>query len=85
MQNLPKYFNMLVQTWNTMFFALVFFGGVYLFANDHAAVGALVGIVGLLGAYYCLRQAQRWSEVRKEEIPQMQISSLFKKKDADAK
>ena len=41
MQNLPKFFNMLVQTWNTIFFALVFFGGVYLCANDHLAIAPI--------------------------------------------
>ena len=41
MQNLPKLFNMLVQTWNTIFFALVFFGGVYLCANDHLAIAPI--------------------------------------------
>ena len=56
MQNLPKFFNMLVQTWNTIFFALVFFGGVYLCANDHLVVGILLGIVGLAGAYFFSRR-----------------------------
>ena len=81
----PKFFNMLVQTWNTIFFALVFFGGVYLCANDHLALGILVGRVGRAGAYFCLRQAQHWPEVRTEDIPQMKMQPFFKKKDASEK
>ena len=49
------------------------------------AVGILLGIVGLAGAYFCLRQAQHWSEVRAEDIPQMKMQPFFKKKDASEK
>ena len=54
--------------------------------GERIAGGLLVvGLVGLAGAYFCLRQAQEWSEVRTEDIPQMKMQPFFKKKDASEK
>lgn len=78
LDNLPKIFNMFVQSWNVIFFGLVMFGGIYLLAEGMYLWGALVALVGAAGAYFCLRQAQKWSEVKKEDLPTLPRKNIRK-------
>ena len=71
LDSLPKIFNLFVQSWNVIFFALVMFGGIYLVAQGSYLWGVIVTVVGAAGAYFCLRQAQKWSEVKKEDLPKL--------------
>lgn len=69
MNNLPKFFNMLVQSWNTVFFGLVAFGGVYLLTESSYLLGAVLIVVGLGGACFCAKQTQAWANVKEEDLP----------------
>ena len=85
MQNITKWFNVLIQSWNTIFFGFLAFGGFYLLTKGNFIAGAILLLIGFGGAWFCLRQAQKWSEVRTEDIPQMKMQPFFKKKDAPEK
>lgn len=69
MNNLPKFFNMLVQSWNTVFFGLVAFGGFYLLTEGSYGIGIVLIAIGLAGACFCAKQTQAWSSVKDEELP----------------
>lgn len=68
---LSRFFNLLVQTWNTVFFVMLMLGGIYCLMAQHPVVGLLLLFVGGGGAYFCSRQAQAWSQVKDEEIRKM--------------
>lgn len=83
MHRLPKFFNMLIQTWNTLFFVAVAFGGVYMFTQGSYVWAAVLVIVGLGGAVFCLKQAQNWSEVKDEQLPKYEsLKDILKKGSA---
>lgn len=69
MNNLPKFFNMLVQSWNTVFFGLMAFGGFYLLMESSYGIGIVLIAIGLAGACFCAKQTQAWSNVKEEEMP----------------
>ena len=64
MQNITKWFNVLIQSWNTIFFAFLAFGGFYLMTQGSLLVGVLLMLIGLGGAWFCLQQAQKWNDGR---------------------
>lgn len=76
-KGLIKFFNTLVQSWNTIFFALLMFGGFYLLTLQYYIAGPITIVIGMGGAYYCLKQAQAWSEIKKEEIPDVEKKKMF--------
>ena len=83
MRSLPKYFNMLVQTWNTIFFIAVGFGGFYLLTQGSYLWGGVLIIVGLGGAYFCMKQAQNWNDVKDEQLPEYKsLKEILKKGNA---
>lgn len=83
MHRLPKFFNMLIQTWNTLFFVAVAFGGVYMFTQGSYVWAAVLVIVGLGGAVFCLKQAQNWSEVKDEQLPKYEsLKDILRKGSA---
>ena len=43
MRSMPKFFNMLVQTWNTLFFIAVGLGGIYLLTQSSYLWGGGAG------------------------------------------
>lgn len=79
MQNITKWFNVLIQSWNTIFFAFLAFGGFYLMTQGSLLVGVLLMLIGLGGAWFCLQQAQKWNDVKKEDIPDIK-QNLWKRK-----
>lgn len=80
MQSITKWFNVLIQSWNTIFFGFLVFGGFYLLMQGNLLAGALLLIIGLAGAWFCLRQAQKWNEVKKEDIPDIKPNFWKRKK-----
>ena len=62
MHSFPKYFNMMIQAWNTIFFGIVGLGGIYLLTVQSY-------VIGIAGAWYCLTQAQKWNDVKDEDLP----------------
>ena len=42
-------------------------------------VGVLLMLIGLGGAWFCLQQAQKWNDVKKEDIPDIK-QNLWKRK-----
>ena len=69
MRSMPKYFNMMVQTWNSVFFMFVTLGGAYLVYTASYLWGVICLALGIGGVYFCMKQAQAWSEVKKEDLP----------------
>ena len=69
MHSFPKYFNMMVQAWNTIFFGLVGLGGIYLITLQSYLIGIVLAVIGVAGAWYCLTQAQKWNDVKDEDLP----------------
>ena len=69
MHSFPKYFNMMVQAWNTIFFGLVGLGGIYLITVQSYVIGIVLTVIGVAGAWYCLTQAQKWNDVKDEDLP----------------
>ncbi|MCI6085814.1 hypothetical protein [Selenomonas sp.] len=83
MHRLPKFFNMLVQTWNTLFFLALAFGGVYFFTQGAYLWAAVLVVLGLGGAVFCLKQAQNWNEVKDEQLPKYEsLKDILKKGSA---
>lgn len=41
--------------------------------------GALLLLIGFAGAWFCLQQAQKWNDVKKEDIPDIK-QNLWKRK-----
>ena len=82
MQNITKWFNVLIQSWNTIFFAFLAFGGFYLMTQGSLLIGVLLMLIGLGGAWFCLQQAQKWNNVKKEDIPDIKqnMQNLWKRK-----
>lgn len=82
MQSITKWFNVLIQSWNTIFFAFLAFGGFYLMTQGSLLVGVLLMLIGLGGAWFCLQQAQKWNNVKKEDIPDIKqnMQNLWKRK-----
>ena len=80
MQSITKWFNVLTQSWNTIFFGFLAFGGFYLLMQGNLLAGALLLFIGLAGAWFCLRQAQKWNEVKKEDIPDIKPNFWKRKK-----
>lgn len=79
MQNITKWFNVLIQSWNTIFFGFLAFGGFYLLMQGSFLAGALLLLIGFAGAWFCLQQAQKWNDVKKEDIPDIK-QNLWKRK-----
>ena len=69
MHSFPKYFNMMIQAWNTIFFGLVSLGGIYLITLQSYLIGIVLTVIGVAGAWYCLTQAQKWNDVKDEDLP----------------
>lgn len=76
MRSMPKYFNMMVQTWNSVFFMFVTLGGAYLVYTASYLWGVICLALGIGGVYFCMKQAQAWSEVKKEDLPPMDRETL---------
>ena len=79
MHSFPKYFNMMIQAWNTIFFGLVGLGGLYLISLASYIIGAVLTVIGFAGAWYCLTQAQKWNDVKDEDLPRYKsIKEMFR-------
>ena len=79
MQNITKWFNVLIQSWNTIFFAFLAFGGFYLMPQGCLLVGVRLMLIGLGGPWFCFQQARKWDEKKKEDIPDIK-QNLWKRK-----
>ena len=51
MHSFPKYFNMMVQAWNTIFFGLVGLGGIYLITLQSYVIGIVLTWAGVKLVY----------------------------------
>lgn len=80
MQSITKWFNVLIQSWNTIFFGFLAFGGFYLLMQGRFLIGVLLMLIGLGGAWFCLQQARKWNEVKKEDIPDIKQNIWRRKK-----
>ena len=43
--------------------------------------GAILLLIGFGGAWFCLRQAQKWNEVKNEDIPDIKQNIWKRKKE----
>ena len=59
MHSFPKYFNMMIQAWNTIFFGIVGLGGIYLLTVQSYVIGIVLTVIGVAGAWYCLPPGQK--------------------------
>ena len=83
MRSMPKFFNMLVQTWNTLFFIAVGLGGIYLLTQSSYLWGGVLVVLGIGGAYFCMKQAQNWNDVKEEQLPKYEsLKDILKKGSA---
>ena len=62
MRGITKWFNVMIQSWNSIYFGFLAFGGFG-------------------GAWFCLRQAQKWNEVKNEDIPDIKQNIWKRKKE----
>lgn len=76
MRGITKWFNVMIQSWNTIFFGFLAFGGFYLLTKGNFIVGAILLLIGFGGAWFCLRQAQKWNEVKKRRYSRHQAEYL---------
>ena len=81
MRGITKWFNVMIQSWNTIFFGFLAFGGFYLLTKGNFIVGAILLLIGFGGAWFCLRQAQKWNEVKNEDIPDIKRNIWKRKKE----
>ena len=79
MREITKWFNVMIQSWNTIFFGFLAFGGFYLLTKGNFIAGAILLLIGFGGAWFCLRQAQKWNEVKNEDIPDIK-QNIWKRK-----
>ena len=54
-------------------------GGFYLLTKGNFIAGAILLLIGFGGAWFCLRQAQKWNEVKNEDIPDIK-QNIWKRK-----
>ena len=80
-RGITKWFNVMIQSWNTIFFGFLAFGGFYLLTKGNFIVGAILLLIGFGGAWFCLRQAQKWNEVKNEDIPDIKQNIWKRKKE----
>jgi len=83
-KSLPKFYNSLVQAWNTIFFAMLLCGGIYAVMSGYPVAGVLMVIVGGWGVWFCGKQVNYLMNTKAEDLPKTKLDEKLAEQTAKA-
>ncbi|SFH84398.1 hypothetical protein FZ041_08125 [Selenomonas caprae] len=83
-KSMPKFYNSLVQAWNTIFFAMLLVGGIYAFMSGHPVAGVLMVIAGGWGVWFCGKQVNYLMNTKAEDLPKTKLDEKLAEQTAKA-
>lgn len=83
-KSLPKFYNSLVQAWNTIFFAMLLCGGIYAVMSGYPVAGVLMVIAGGWGVWFCGKQVNYLMNTKAEDLPKTKLDEKLAAQTAKA-
>ncbi len=83
-KSLPKFYNSLVQAWNTIFFAMLLCGGIYAVMSGYPVAGVLMVIAGGWGVWFCGKQVNYLMNTKAEDLPKTKLDEKLAEQTAKA-
>ena len=83
-KSMPKFYNSLVQAWNTIFFAMLLCGGIYAVMSGYPVAGVLMVIAGGWGVWFCGKQVNYLMNTKAEDLPKTKLDEKLAEQTAKA-
>ncbi|MBE6075251.1 MAG: hypothetical protein E7202_12200 [Selenomonas ruminantium] len=83
-KSLPKFYNSLVQAWNTIFFAMLLCGGIYAVMSGYPVAGVFMVIAGGWGVWFCGKQVNYLMNTKAEDLPKTKLDEKLAEQTAKA-